>query len=301
MLLSGIADAIGHTPLVQLPSPEPGAKIYGKLESRNPGGSVKDRAAKYIIQEAEKAGTLKPGGTIIEGTSGNTGIALSMLGTAKGYHVVIVMPDTMSVERQKLMKAYGAELVLTPGAEGMKGAVNKAKALAEEKGYFYADQFGNPANVLAHQETTAPEIIEQTDGQFQAFVAGVGTGGTITGVSSVLKEKLPEVKTVAVQPAASPVLTTGEAGSHKIQGLGANFVPAIYQAELVDEVLDVKDEDAFAYAKKLGQEAGIFVGISAGANYKAALEVAKKLRPEERVVVILPDTGERYLSTALLD
>ena len=300
-IYNNISEVIGRTPLVRLNNLEDEnmAEILVKLEGMNPGGSVKDRPALYMIIDAEKRGILKEGDTIIEGTSGNMGISLAMIGAAKGYKVILVMPDTMSMERRNLMKAYGAQLILTKGKLGMSEANRVAEEMAKENNYFLPRQFSNMANLKSHVETTAVEVLEDTEGELDAFVAGVGTGGTISGVGKILKEKNKDIVTVAVQPEDSPVLTGGAAASHKIQGLGANFVPDIYDKEAVDEVLDVSAEESFKYARYLGKEEGIFVGISAGANLAAAIKVAKRLGKGKRVVVVLPDTGERYLSTAL--
>ena len=300
-IYNNISEVIGRTPLVRLNNLEDEnmAEILVKLEGMNPGGSVKDRPALYMIIDAEKRGILKEGDTIIEGTSGNMGISLAMIGAAKGYKVILVMPDTMSMERRNLMKAYGAQLILTKGKLGMSEANRVAEEMAEENNYFLPRQFSNMANLKSHVETTAVEVLEDTEGELDAFVAGVGTGGTISGVGKILKEKNKDIVTVAVQPEDSPVLTGGAAASHKIQGLGANFVPDIYDKEAVDEVIDIGTEESFKYARYLGKEEGIFVGISAGANLAAAIIVAKRLGKGKRVVVVLPDTGERYLSTAL--
>lgn len=300
-IYNNISEVIGRTPLVRLNNLEDEnmAEILVKLEGMNPGGSVKDRPALYMIIDAEKRGILKEGDTIIEGTSGNMGISLAMIGAAKGYKVILVMPDTMSMERRNLMKAYGAQLILTKGKLGMSEANRVAEEMAEENNYFLPRQFSNMANLKSHVETTAVEVLEDTEGELDAFVAGVGTGGTISGVGKILKEKNKDIVTVAVQPEDSPVLTGGAAASHKIQGLGANFVPDIYDKEAVDEVIDIGTEESFKYARYLGKEEGIFVGISAGANLAAAIKVAKRLGKGKRVVVVLPDTGERYLSTAL--
>ena len=296
---------IGHTPLLELTHLEEqeqlAAKIYAKLEYFNPAGSVKDRAALYMINDAEERGVLKPGATIIEPTSGNTGIGLAMIATARGYKAIIVMPDTMSQERRLLMKAYGAELVLTDGAKGMKGAIEKAKELAAETpNSFIPSQFDNPANALAHRETTGPEIWEDTDGEVDIFVSGVGTGGTVTGVGEYLKSKNPAVHVVAVEPASSAVLSTGVAGSHKIQGIGAGFVPSVLNTHIYDEIITVENDDAFAMGARIGKSEGVLVGISSGAAVWAAIQLAK--RPEnagKKIVVLLPDTGDRYLSTPM--
>ena len=296
---------IGKTPLLELTHIEKAhdlkAKIVAKLEDFNPAGSVKDRIAKAMIDDAEAKGLLKAGSVIIEPTSGNTGIGLASVAAARGYRIIIVMPETMSVERRQLMKAYGAELVLTEGAKGMKGAIAKADELAKEiPNSFVAGQFVNPANPKAHYETTGPEIWADTDGKVDFFVAGVGTGGTITGTGKFLKEKNPAVKVVAVEPKTSAVLSTGIAGSHKIQGIGAGFVPDVLDTKIYDEIIPVDNDDAFAVGKEMGHREGVLVGISSGAALWAAIELAK--RPEnagKTIVVLLPDTGDRYLSTPL--
>ena len=296
---------IGHTPLLELTHIENAenleAKILAKLEYFNPAGSVKDRIAKAMIDDAEASGKLKPGSVIIEPTSGNTGIGLAAVAAAKGYRIIIVMPETMSVERRQLMKAYGAELVLSEGAKGMKGAIAKADELAKEiPNSFIPGQFVNPANPKAHFETTGPEIYADTDGEVDIFVAGVGTGGTITGVGEYLKSKKPEVKVVAVEPATSPVLSKGTAGAHKIQGIGAGFVPKVLDTGVYDEIIPVANEDAFAVGKQIGKAEGVLVGISSGAAAWAAIELAKRPENEGKtIVVLLPDTGDRYLSTPL--
>ena len=296
---------IGRTPLLELTHIEKAhdlkAKIVAKLEYFNPAGSVKDRIAKAMIDDAEAKGLLKAGSVIIEPTSGNTGIGLASVAAARGYRIIIVMPETMSVERRQLMKAYGAELVLTEGSKGMKGAIAKADELAKEiPNSFVAGQFVNPANPKAHYETTGPEIWQDTDGKVDFFVAGVGTGGTITGVGKFLKEKTPAVKVVAVEPKTSAVLSTGVAGSHKIQGIGAGFVPDVLDTKIYDEIIPVDNDGAFAVGKEIGHREGVLVGISSGAALWAAIELAK--RPEnagKTIVVLLPDTGDRYLSTPL--
>lgn len=296
---------IGKTPLLELTHLEKEyglkAKILAKLEYFNPAGSVKDRIAKKMIDEAEKSGKLKPGSVIIEPTSGNTGIGLASVAAARGYRIIIVMPETMSVERRQLMKAYGAELVLSDGAKGMKGAIAKADELAREiPNCFIPGQFVNPANPQAHIETTGPEIYEDTDGKVDVFVAGVGTGGTITGVGQYLKSKNPQVKVVAVEPKTSAVLSTGVAGPHKIQGIGAGFVPDVLDTQVYDEVFPVSNEDAFATGKLIGKKEGVLVGISSGAAVYAAISLAQRPENEGKtIVVLLPDTGDRYLSTPL--
>ncbi|MFL0460270.1 cysteine synthase A [Kytococcus sedentarius] len=299
-----ITTTIGGTPLVRLNriTEGAGATVLAKLESANPAASVKDRIGAAIIDAAEASGELKPGGTIVEGTSGNTGIALAMVAAARGYQLVLAMPETMSRERRGVLRAYGAELVLTPGPDGMKGAVAKAEEIAAERGGILARQFSNAANPQVHRETTAEEIWADTEGDIDAFVAGIGTGGTITGVGQVLKQRKDDIRVVAVEPADSPILTGGEAGPHKIQGLGANFVPEILDTEVYDEVVDVELDDALRVARELGTKEGILAGISSGANVYAALELAK--RPEmdgKTIVVIVCDYGERYLSTPLFE
>ena len=296
---------IGNTPLLELTHIEKSehleARILAKLEYFNPAGSVKDRIARAMIQEAEREGLLNDKSVIIEPTSGNTGIGLAAVAAARGYRIILVMPETMSVERRQLMRAYGAELVLTEGAKGMKGAIAKAEELAKEiPGSFIPGQFVNPVNPAAHRATTGPEIWADTDGEVDIFVAGVGTGGTISGVGEYLKSKNPAIKIVAVEPSASPVLSRGVAGAHKIQGIGAGFVPDNLNTKIYDEVLSVSNEDAFAYGRRIGREEGVLVGISSGAAIRAAVELAK--RPENKgktIVALLPDTGERYLSTPM--
>ena len=303
--LNNITEALGNTPLVRLNRVTDGAEaeVFAKLEFYNPAGSVKDRIGVAIIDAAEQSGALKPGGTIVEGTSGNTGIALALVGAARGYRVVLTMPETMSIERRKMLRAYGAELVLTEGPLGMRGAVDKAKEIvASTPGAILANQFGNAANPAIHRKTTGPEIWNDTDGQVDIFVAGIGTGGTITGAGGFLKEQNPNVKVVAVEPLDSPLLSEGTAGPHKIYGLGANFVPDILDREVYDEVLDVSLPDSISQARALGTDEGILTGISGGAAVWAAIEVAK--RPEnagKKIVVIVPDFGERYFSTVLFE
>ena len=304
-IYTSVDQLIGKTPLLELVHIEKDegleAKVLGKLEYLNPAGSVKDRIAKAMIDDAEAKGLLKPGSVIIEPTSGNTGIGLASVAAARGYRIIIVMPETMSVERRQLMKAYGAELVLTEGAKGMKGAIAKADELAKEiPDSFIPGQFVNPANPAIHRATTGPEIWEDTDGKVDIFVAGVGTGGTVTGVGEYLKSQNPNVKIVAVEPASSPVLSKGTAGSHKIQGIGAGFVPDVLDTKIYDEVIPVENDDAFASGKLVGRAEGVLVGISSGAAVWAAIQLAK--RPENKgktIVALLPDTGDRYLSTPL--
>lgn len=302
-----LTELIGHTPLLEVTKIEQDnnlkSKLIVKLELFNPGGSVKDRVALAMIEDAEKSGKLKPGSTLIEPTSGNTGIGLAWVSAIKGYHLILTMPETMSVERQKLLKAYGAELVLTPGATGMKGAIAKANELnASIEGSLILQQFDNPANPATHATTTGEEIWRDTDGKVDIFVAGVGTGGTVSGVAKTLKKHKPSVKVYAVEPDSSPVLSGGQSGPHKIQGIGAGFIPKNYDAEIVDKVIRVTNEDAFAASRLLAHKEGALVGISSGAAFHAALELAKE--PEnagKTIVVLLPDTGERYLSTALFE
>jgi cysteine synthase A len=304
-IYTSVDQLIGKTPLLELTHLEEAegleAKVLGKLEYLNPAGSVKDRVAKAMIDDAEQRGALKAGSVIIEPTSGNTGIGLASVAAARGYRIIIVMPETMSVERRQLMKAYGAELVLTEGAKGMKGAIAKAEELAKEiPNSFIPGQFVNPANPAAHKASTGPEIWEDTDGKVDIFVAGVGTGGTITGVGEYLKSQNPNVKVVAVEPASSPVLSKGVAGAHKIQGIGAGFVPDVLDTKIYDEIIPVENDDAFATGKLVGKKEGVLVGISSGAALWAAIQLAK--RPENKsktIVALLPDTGDRYLSTPL--
>ena len=302
-----ITDLIGGTPLLKLNAyiddEAPEATVLGKLEYFNPAGSVKDRIAKRMIDDAEAAGVLKPGAVIIEPTSGNTGIGLASVAASRGYRVILTMPETMSVERRNLLKAYGAELVLTDGAQGMKGAIAKAEELAAQTpGSFIPSQFTNPSNPKAHIATTGPEIWSDTDGKVDIFVAGVGTGGTLSGVGEYLKSKNPKVKVVAVEPAGSPVLSKGTAGPHKIQGIGAGFVPETLNTEIYDEIIPVENDDAFAMGKRLARKAGVLVGISSGAAVYAARELAKRPENKDKVIVaLLPDTGERYLSTPMFE
>lgn len=306
-IYTSVAQLIGRTPLLELTNIEKTfglkAKVIAKLEYLNPAGSVKDRVAKEMIEEAEAAGKLTPSSVIIEPTSGNTGIGLASVAAARGYRIIIVMPETMSMERRQLMKAYGAELVLTEGAKGMKGAIEKVEELASEiPGSFIPGQFVNPANPKAHRESTGPEIYEDTDGKVDIFVAGVGTGGTITGVGEYLKSRNPDIKVAAVEPASSAVLTSGVAGSHKIQGIGAGFVPEVLNTEIYDEVIPVSDEDAFSTGRLIGKKEGVLVGISSGAAAFAAIELARRPENEGKtIVVLLPDTGDRYLSTPLFN
>jgi cysteine synthase A len=306
-IYKNLAELVGKTPLLEVTNYSEGkdlkANILAKLEYFNPAGSVKDRIAKAMIEDGENKGLLKPGSVIIEPTSGNTGIGIASIGTAKGYKVIIVMPETMSIERRSLIKAYGAEIVLTEGAKGMKGAIAKADELAAETpNSFIPGQFKNPANPEIHKNTTGPEIWEDTDGKVDIFVAGIGTGGTITGVGEYLKSKNPNIKIVAVEPAGSPVLSEGKSGPHKIQGIGAGFVPDVLNTKIYDEIITIKNEDAFETSRELSKKEGLLVGISSGAATFAATELAK--RPEnagKTIVVLLPDTGERYLSTALFE
>ena len=300
MIYNNITETIGKTPIIKINHLEEDmADIYVKLESFNPGGSVKDRPALYMIMDAEEKGMLKAGDTIIEATSGNMGIALAMIGAARGYKIKIVMPDTMSVERRRIMTAFGAELVLTDGKLGMKGSVETAENLAKEHNYFLTKQFSNEANLKSHLETTSQEIIEDMQGDIDAFVAGVGTGGTISGIGRKLKNNIKDVLIVAVQPEKSPVLTGGAPSGHGIQGIGANFVPDIYDREAVDEIINMDEETAYEAARELGRKQGILAGMSSGANFAVAKQIAKRLGKGKRVVTILPDTGERYLSTIL--
>ncbi|MFS0725041.1 cysteine synthase A [Paenibacillus sp. 1P07SE] len=305
-IVQNVTDLIGDTPLVRLNRlvPEGSAEIYVKLEYQNPGASVKDRIAISMIEVAEQEGLIKPGDTIVEPTSGNTGIGLALVAAAKGYKAILVMPETMSIERRNLLRAYGAEIVLTPGSEGMNGAVKKAEEIQQEKGYFMPQQFKNQANVKVHRETTGPEIVEainSLDGKLDAFIAGIGTGGTISGAGEVLKQNFSDIKIYAVEPAASPILSGGKPGPHKIQGIGANFVPDILNREIYDGVITVDNEEAFEYARRAAKEEGILCGISSGAAIFAALKVAKELGAGKRVVAVVPSNGERYLSTPLFN
>jgi len=306
-IVQNVTDLIGDTPLVRLNRlvPEDSAEIYVKLEYQNPGASVKDRIAISMVEVAEQEGLIKPGDTIVEPTSGNTGIGLAMVAAAKGYKAILVMPETMSIERRNLLRAYGAELVLTPGAEGMNGAVRRAEELVRENAsYFMPQQFKNQANVKVHRETTGPEIVEainSLDGKLDAFVAGIGTGGTISGTGEVLKQHFPDIKIYAVEPAASPLLSGGSPGPHKIQGIGANFVPEILNRDIYDGVVTIENDDAFEIARRTAKEEGLLVGISSGAAIFAALQVAKELGKGKRVIAIVPSNGERYLSTPLFN
>ncbi len=294
---------ISRTPLVRLSrlTHPNSAAVWGKMENLNPGGSVKDRIALAMVEDAESRGLINPGATLVEPTSGNTGIGLALVCAVKGYKLILTMPETMSVERRRLLAAYGADLVLTPGTQGMRGAVARAEELAGLHGYFIPMQFSNPANPRIHEQTTGPEIIAALDGHIDAFVAGVGTGGTVTGVGRALRKHNPQVDIVAVEPAASPVLSGGSPGPHKIQGIGAGFIPEVLDTGVYQEVITVRDEDAFATARRLAREEGLFVGISAGANVCAALRLAERLGPGKNVVTVLCDTGERYLSVGVFD
>lgn len=301
-IYQSVTELVGHTPIVKLNKVvgEDSADVYVKLEFYNPGSSVKDRIALAMIEKAEKDGSLKAGNTIVEPTSGNTGIGLAMIGAAKGYRVVIVMPETMSIERRKLMQAYGAELILTPGSEGITGSINKAKELAEQEGYFMPLQFENPANPEIHEKTTGKEIENAFESKgLDAFVAGIGTGGTITGAGRELKRVYPDLKIYAVEPAESAILEGGQPGPHKIQGIGTGFVPKVLDTEIFDQAIAVSSEDAMATAREVGRKEGLLVGISSGAAIHAALKVAKELGKGKKVLAIVPDNGERYLSTAL--
>lgn len=299
--VKSITDLIGKTPVIKLDRPENDdhADIYLKLEFFNPGSSVKDRIALAMVETAEEEGTLKEGATIIEPTSGNTGIGLAMVAAAKGYRLVVTMPDTMSLERRNLLKAYGAEIVLTPGAKGMKGAIEKAEQLKEEHGYFMPQQFENESNPRVHELTTGPEIVEQMKDGLDAFVAGIGTGGTITGAGKVLKKNFTDIQIYAVEPVDSPVLSGGSPGPHKIQGIGAGFVPSVLDTQIYNEVIQITNEESFKASREVARTAGILGGVSAGAAIAAAEKVAKKLGKGKKVLAILPDNGERYLSTEL--
>ena len=297
--LPQITESIGKTPLVQLNrlSPEDGATIYGKVEFFNPGGSVKDRICLNMVNEAEKDGRLKPGGTIVEPTSGNTGIGLALVAAVRGYKLILVMPESMSLERASLLSSYGAQLILTPAWDGMKGSIKEAESIvAQNPDYFMPDQFSNPANPAMHKKTTALELWDALDGKIDAFVAAVGTGGTITGCGEVFKQRNPAIKVIAIEPAGSPVLSGGEAGPHKIQGIGAGFVPKVLNRLILDDIIRVTDDQAYQTTKLLAKKEGLLVGISAGANVFAAQHVAKELGPGKNVVTVLCDTGERYLS-----
>jgi cysteine synthase len=300
-IANSINELIGQTPIVKLNrlGDDQSADVYLKLEYMNPGSSVKDRIALAMIEDAEGKGVLKQGDTIIEPTSGNTGIGLAMVAAAKGYKAILVMPETMSMERRNLLRAYGADLVLTPGPEGMGGAIRKAEELAKENGYFMPQQFENEANPTIHERTTGPEIVQQMGDQLDAFIAGIGTGGTITGAGKVLRQKYKDIKIVAVEPTDSPVLSGGKPGPHKIQGIGAGFVPGVLDTDVYDEIIKVENEQAFDYARRAAKEEGILGGISSGAAIYAALEMAKKLGKGKKVLAIIPSNGERYLSTPL--
>jgi len=298
MIYKSILDMIGHTPVVKLNAlpASTGAEVYVKLEGKNPGGSIKDRAALGMIEDAEAKGKLKPGMTIVEPTSGNTGIAIAMIGALKGYRVIIIMPETMSIERRMIMKAYGAEIILTEGSKGMKGAIEKAVALREEDNMvFIPSQFSNPANAEMHYRTTAQEIMNDFE-RLDVFVAGVGTSGTISGVGKRLKEERPETRIVGVEPAKSPVISGGQPGPHKIQGIGAGFVTDLYNQNVVDQIMTIEDEEAFEFANRLAKEEGLFLGISAAANVAAAIKIAAELGPDAKVLTIAPDSGDKYLS-----
>ncbi|ACL71051.1 cysteine synthase A [Halothermothrix orenii] len=301
-IYKNVSELIGKTPIVKLNrlNPENSPEILVKLEMFNPGSSIKDRICYNMIRDAEEKGKLKPGGTIVEPTSGNTGIGLSLIGAARGYNVILTMPETMSIERRKLLKAFGAQVVLTPGDKGMQGAIDRARELVKNNdNYFMPQQFQNPANPEIHRKTTAKEILEDTDGKIDYFVAGVGTGGTLTGTGEVLKEHNPNIKVVAVEPEDSPVLSGGEPGPHQIQGIGAGFIPDVLDTDLIDRVIKVGNEEAMETARNLARQEGLLVGISSGAAVKAALKLAKGVDPDKTILVIAPDTGERYLSTDL--
>ena len=301
MIFENITELIGNTPLISLNNlvSKDSAEVILKLESFNPGGSIKDRIAYNMIEEAEKAGKISPGGVLVEPTSGNTGIGIAMVGAAKGYDVVLTMPESMSQERRQMLKAYGAELILTQASEGMKGAISKAEEIAAERDGFIPSQFKNPANPDIHRKTTAKEIITETQGKIDYFVAGVGTGGTITGTGEELKKRINNLRVVAVEPENSAVISGDEPGSHKIQGIGAGFIPEVLNTDIIDRVEKVKNEEAFATAKDLAAREGIFAGISTGAAVAAALKLAEEIAKDKRIIVIAPDTGERYLSTGI--
>ncbi len=301
MIFNDVTELIGNTPLVKLNNlvDSNDAEVVLKLESFNPGGSIKDRIALNMINEAEKTGKISPGGVLVEPTSGNTGIGIAMVGAAKGYRVVLTMPESMSQERRQMLKAYGAELILTPAADGMNGAINKAKEIAEERNGFIPSQFNNPANPDIHRKTTAKEIIKDTEGKIDYFVAGVGTGGTITGTGEELKKRINKLKVVAVEPENSAVISGEESGPHKIQGIGAGFIPEVLNTEIIDRVEKIKNEEAFETAKKLAEKEGIFAGISSGAAVAVAIKLAKEVGKDKRIVVVAPDTGERYFSTGV--
>lgn len=303
MIYKNIYDLVGNTPLMELARIRDADEgtILAKLEFLNPSGSIKDRAAHYMIKDAESKNILKPGGTIIEPTSGNTGIGLAMIGAAKGYRVILVMPESMTIERQKLIKAYGAEIILTKAKLGMSGSVEHAEKLAKENGYFLANQFGNLSNRRSHIETTVKEIIRDTGGKIDAFVAGVGTGGTISGVGEGLKKFNPQIKIYGVQPEDSQILTGSKPGPHKLQGIGADFIPDLYNKKIVDGVINIEDKEAFECSRRLAKKEGLLVGITAGANLAAAKKIAKELGKSSNIVTVLPDTGERYLSTELFN
>jgi cysteine synthase A len=303
MIFNNITELIGNTPLVKLNNlvDEDDAEVVLKLESFNPGGSIKDRIAFNMIEEAEKAGKIAPGGILVEPTSGNTGIGIAMVGVAKGYQVILTMPESMSEERKSMLKAYGAELVLTPAAEGMNGAISKAEEIAEKRNAFILSQFNNPANPDAHRKTTAREIIKETEAKIDYFVAGVGTGGTITGIGEELKSKIKNLKVVAVEPLNSAVISGEDSGPHKIQGIGAGFIPAVLNTDIIDRIEKIDNQEAFETARNLAVKEGIFVGISSGAAVAAALKLAKEAGRGKRIVVIAPDTGERYLSTGVFN
>ncbi len=303
MIFNDVTELIGNTPLVRLNNlvSENDAEVILKLESFNPGGSIKDRIAFNMITEAEKSGDIEPGGVLVEPTSGNTGIGIAMVGAAKGYHVILTMPESMSEERKKMLKAYGAELVLTPAAEGMKGSISKAEEIAAERNGFIPSQFNNPANPDIHRQTTAKEIIRDTSGEIDYFIAGVGTGGTLTGTGEKLKKIIKNLQVIAVEPENSAVISGEKAGSHKIQGIGAGFIPEVLKTDIIDKIVKIKNEEAFKTAKDLAVKEGLLAGISTGAAVAAALKLAKEIDSDQRIVVIAPDTGERYLSTGVFN